>query len=388
MGFFLGIDLGTQSVKVICLDEGGRLRGVASRDYPILTPQPGFTEQDTETWWQKTKEAIKEVVGQIPEPDIKALSFSGQMHGTVMLDPNLNPVYPAIIWTDQRSHKEVQAIQEKLRSHLETVAGSDVATGFMAATLSWVKKNLSEVYRRIRWVLPPKDYLKVKMGLPPSTDVADASATLLFDIRKRSWSEEMINALELDPRFFPPLYESNQVIGKMKEEVKTELGLDGEVLIVAGAGDQHCAALGNGITEEGEVLVTIGTGGQVFAPLKYPFIDRKLRIHTFCHAVPGSWHLLGAILCAGLALSWFKKSVLDSQGHFFDFKSLDQEAQRVPPGCQHLLFLPHLIGERTPYMNPKARGAFLNVHLTHERAHFVRAIMEGVGMGIKSAIEV
>lgn len=388
MDFFLGIDLGTQSVKVVCLDENGKLCGIASRDYPILTPQPGFAEQNPETWWEKTKEAIRELAHQLPEPTIKALSFSGQMHGTVMLGEKLEPVFPAIIWADQRSHKEAHMIREKLRQHLETTTGSDVATGFMAATLTWVKENLPEVYHQIRLVLLPKDYLKLKMGLAPSTDVADASSTALFDIRTRSWSESMIEALGLEPKFFPPLYESNQVIGSIKEEVKSELGIKGEALVVAGAGDQHCAAIGNGVTEEGELLLTIGTGGQVFAPLRYPFIDKKLRIHTFCHAIPGYWHLLGAILCAGLALSWFKKSILDSSEHSFDFKNLDQEAQQVPPGCHHLMFLPHLIGERTPYMNPKARGAFLNVHLAHGRAHFVRAIMEGVGMGMRNVVEI
>ncbi|MEN3186806.1 MAG: xylulokinase [Atribacterota bacterium] len=388
MSFFLGIDLGTQSVKVICLDEDGQFRGIASRDYSILTPQPGFAEQNPETWWEKTKEAIREVVQQLPEPNVKALSFSGQMHGAVMLNEQLEPVHPAIIWADQRSHNEVQMIREKLKQYLETVTGSDIATGFMAATLVWVKNNLPEVYRQIRWVFLPKDYLKVKMGLPPSTDVADASSTLLFDIRTRSWSESMIDALGLDTQFFPSLHESNRIIGSMKEEVKSELGIKGEGLVIAGAGDQHCAAIGNGVTEEGEILLTIGTGGQVFAPLKYPFIDQKLRIHTFCHAIPGYWHLLGAILCAGLALSWFKKSILDSPEHSFDFKNLDQEAQQIPPGCHHLMFLPHLIGERTPHMNPKARGAFLNVHLAHERAHFVRAIMEGVGMGMRNVVEI
>ncbi len=388
MDFFLGIDLGTQSVKVVCLDESGKTQKIVSRDYPISTPQPGFTEQDPEVWWQKTKEAIQEVAASLPEPIIKALSFSGQMHGTVMIDENYYPVYPAIIWTDQRSHEILRDLREKLKSYLETVVGSDIATGFMIATLAWVKENLPEVYCRTRWVMLPKDYLKVKMGLPPSTDVADASSTLLFDIRRRCWSEEIINLLDLDSRLFPPLYESNQVIGQVAESVKAELGIRGDALIVAGAGDQHCAALGNGITQEGEMLITIGTGGQVFAPLRYPLIDNKLRIHTFCHALPGYWHLLGAILCAGLSLSWFKKSVLDSKEYTFDFKSLDQEAQQSPPGCNELIFLPHLIGERTPYMDPHARGAFLNLHLTHERAHFIRAIMEGVAMGIKNAIEV
>ncbi|MGQ9473091.1 MAG: FGGY family carbohydrate kinase [Candidatus Caldatribacteriaceae bacterium] len=223
MSFFLVVYLGTKIVKVVCLDENGNLHAIASRDYPILTPQPGFTEQDPEIWWQKTKEAIQEVVAQLPDPHIQALSFSGQMHGTVMLGEDLQPVYPAIIWADQRSHKEVKNIREKWRNYLETITGSDIATGFMAATLYWVRENIPHVYQQIRWVLLPKDFLKIKMGLLPSTDVADASSTLLFDIRKRSWSEEMMIALELDPHFFPPLSESNQVRGAMKEETKAEL---------------------------------------------------------------------------------------------------------------------------------------------------------------------
>lgn len=388
MEYFLGIDLGTQSVKVVCYDGEGNFKAVASREYPILTPSPGCAEQNPETWWEKTKEAIREILSALPEPNIKALSFSGQMHAPVMLDENLSPLHPVIIWADQRSHKEVQYIREKAGEYLKTIAGSDVATGFMAATLLWVRDNLPDVYRKLHCVLLPKDYLKVKMGLPPSTDVADASATLLFNIRLRNWSEELLSLFELDRSIFPPAYESTQVIGQVSSKVKEELGMQGPCIIVAGAGDQHCASLGNGITEEGELLITIGTGGQVFTPISQPLIDERLRIHTFCHAVPGLWHLLGATLCAGLALSWFKKSVLDSSQHSFDFGNLDQEAQKAEPGCNGLLFLPYLIGERTPYMDPHARGAFLNLHLTHQRGHFTRAIMEGVGMSLKSAVEI
>lgn len=388
MEYFLGIDLGTQSVKVVCYDEEGGFVASSSREYPILTPAPGHAEQDPETWWEKTKEAIREVLASLPEPNIRALSFSGQMHGTVMLDENLTPLRPAIIWADQRSHKEAKCIREKAGEYLKTIAGSDIATGFMAATLLWVRDNLPEVYRKIRFVLLPKDYLKVKMGLPPSTDVADASATLLFNIRLRNWSEEMLMLLGLDRVIFPPVHESTQVVGEVERSVQEELGMKGRCLVVAGAGDQHCAALGNGITEEGELLITIGTGGQVFTPLTHPLVDAKLRIHTFCHAVPGFWHLLGATLCAGLSLSWFKKSVLDAASHVFDFGNLDQEAQRVEAGCNGLLFFPYLIGERTPHMDPYARGAFVNLHLTHQRGHFIRAIMEGVGFGLKSAVSV
>lgn len=385
---FLGIDLGTQGVKVVGWDEEGNFLGSTSREYPILTPQIGFAEQNPEIWWEKTKEAIKELVNLIPQVNVKAIGFSGQMHGTVIIDDNLKPLYPAIIWADQRSHQEVKIIREKLEDKLATICGSDVATGFMAPTLLWLKENQREIFNRIRWAILPKDYLKIKMGLTPSTDVADASSTLLFNIRKRNWSEEVLEILGLNDNIFPPVYESTQVIGQMKEEVKEELGLKGEVLLVAGAGDQHCAALGNGITEEGELLITIGTGGQVFTPLCEPLVDDKLRIHTFCHAIPGFWHLLGATLCAGLALSWFKKSVLDSPLQAFDFKELDQEAQKVEAGSHGLLFLPYLIGERTPYMDPRARGSFLNLHLTHGRAHFIRAIMEGVCLGLKNVTEV
>ena len=385
---FLGIDLGTQGVKVAGWDEEGNFLGSTSREYPIITPQTGFAEQNPETWWEKTKEAIRELVSSIPQVNVKAIGFSGQMHGTVIIDENLEPLCPAIIWVDQRSHKEVKIIREKLKDKLAIICGSDVSTGFMAPTLLWLKENQREIFSQVRWAILPKDYLKIKMGLAPSTDVADASSTLLFNIRRRNWSEEILEILGLNRDIFPPVYESSQIIGQMKEEVKEELGLKGEVLLVAGAGDQHCAALGNGITEEGELLVTIGTGGQVFAPLSKPLVDEKLRIHTFCHALPGFWHLLGATLCAGLSLSWFKKSVLDSPLQAFDFKELDQEAQKVEPGSQGLLFLPYLIGERTPYMDPRARGAFLNLHLTHGRAHFIRAIMEGVSLGLKNVIDV
>lgn len=388
MEYFLGIDLGTQSVKVVCYDGEGNFVALSSREYPILTPTPGYAEQNPETWWEKTKEAIREVLQKLPEPNIHALSFSGQMHGTVMLDEHLTPLYPAIIWADQRSHSEARYIREKAHEYLRTIAGSDIATGFMAATLLWVRNNLPEVYRKIRFVLLPKDYLKVKMGLPPSTDVADASATLLFNIRLRNWSEELLALLGLDRVIFPPVHESTQVIGEVARTVQEDLGMKGRCLVVAGAGDQHCAALGNGITEEGELLLTIGTGGQVFTPLTRPLVDEELRIHTFCHAVPGFWHLLGATLCAGLSLSWFKKSILDTDTHVFDVASLDQEAQKAEAGCNGLLFFPYLIGERTPYMDPHARGAFVNLHLTHQRRHFIRAIMEGVGFGLKSAVSI
>lgn len=388
MSHFLGIDLGTQSVKVTAYDEKGELKALSSREYPIISKQPGFAEQEPEIWWEKTAEAIREVISRLSSREIKGIGFSGQMHGAVFLDKNYQPVYPAIIWADQRSKKQVTFIRETLKNELVEISGSTIATGFMAASVLWLKENLPQIYDRVRWIILPKDYLKVKMGLPPSTDVADASATLLFNIKRRSWSEKIFDVLGINPDLFPPVHNSSEMIGEMSQRVKENLGLEGENILVAGAGDQHCAALGNGIIHEKEILLTIGTGGQIFTPLKHPLVDPKLRIHTFCHAVPGYWHLLGATLCAGLSLSWFKKSLLDSPSFSFDFKDMDEEARKIPPGCNELIFLPYLLGERTPYMDPWARGAFINLHLTHQRAHFTRAIMEGVALSLKNAWEV
>ena len=388
MSCFIGIDLGTQSVKVVMYDEAGHLLSWAQRDYPISTPQIGYAEQEPEEWWKLTFSALQEVIHQTSEREIKALSFSGQMHGLVMVDKHCKPVCPAIIWADQRSEKEVIQIREKFGPRLATIAGSDIATGFMAASLLWVKKNYPELYDKIAKVMLPKDYLKIKLGLSPSSDVADAASTLLFDINQRSWSEEIIKELDFKSSLFPSIYESAQVIGQVSPSVQKELGITGDALVIAGAGDQHCAALGNGIINEGEVLITIGTGGQVFTPILQPIVDAQLRIHTFCHAVPQTWHWLGASLCAGLSLSWFKKSVLDNNHYTFDYPTLDEEAVRVTPGSNGLVFLPYLIGERTPHRDSLARGAFINLHLTHQRGDLARAIMEGVSMALKDSVSI
>ena len=388
MSSFIGIDLGTQSVKVVLYDEAGHLLSLAQRDYPLLTPQIGFAEQDPEEWWKQTFSALQEVLYSVSNREIKAISFSGQMHGLVMLDNNYKSVCPAIIWADQRSEKEVHFIREKLRSRLAPIAGSDIATGFMGASLFWVKNNRPDLYNKTRWVMLPKDYIKIKLGLPPSSDVADAASTLLFDINQRNWSEEIIKELDLKSSLFPPIYESAQIIVQVSSLVQKELEITGDAFVIAGAGDQHCAALGNGIINEGEVLITIGTGGQVFTAIQKPIVDSLLRIHTFCHAVPQTWHLLGASLCAGLSLSWFKKSVLDNNHHTFDYSTLDEEAAWGIAGTNGLIFLPYLIGERTPHRDSLARGAFINLHLTHQRGDMVRAIMEGVSMAIKDSVSI
>ncbi len=388
MGIFLGIDLGTQSVKVVALEETGKLLASSGNDYPIDTPRTGFAEQDPETWWKQTVKSCQQVLQLTGIREVDGIGFSGQMHGLVMLDENDSPVYPAIIWPDQRSYAEVEYIRSILGETLADVCGSDIATGFMAASLLWVKKNLPDIFYRIRKVLLPKDYLKVKFGLEPSTDAADASGTLLFDIRKRTWSYEVLSVLGFDERIFPPVSESTDIIGCLSAKTKESLGIRGKAELVAGGADQTCSAVGNGILEKGELLITIGTGGQVVAPVDQPIVDPELRTHTFCHALPNTWYVLGATLCAGLSMNWFRTVVTGGSKDCLTFNTLGVEAAQVEAGSGGVLFLPYLIGERTPHKNPTARGSFLNLHLTHKRGHLARSIMEGVAMAVKDSVEI
>ncbi len=388
MGIFLGIDLGTQSVKVVALEGSGKLLSSAGHSYPINTPRTGFAEQDPEKWWEKTIQSCTEVLQSTGIRDIHGIGLSGQMHGLVMLDEKDSPVHPAIIWPDQRSFAEVDYIRSVLGEKLAYICGSDIATGFMAASLLWVKRQLPDVFDRIHKVLLPKDYLKIKLGLDPVTDAADASGTLLFDIRKRTWSRDVLSALGFEKKLFPSVSESTHLIGCLSGRIKESLGIHGKAEVVAGGADQTCSAVGNGIFEQGELLITIGTGGQVVAPVAKPVVDPKLRTHTFCHAVPDTWYVLGATLCAGLSMSWFRNAVTGGEEDTLSLDTLGKEAAHVEAGAGGAIFLPYLIGERTPHKNPSARGSFLNLHLTHTRGHLARSIMEGVAMGVKDSVEI
>lgn len=391
MSYFIGIDLGTQSVKVGIYDERCKQLSIESSNYQIMTPKTGFAEQDPDDWWEKTIEALKRAISSLPKgaiKDIKAIGLSGQMHSPVMLDKNLKPIYPAVIWADQRSQNEAQFIRDSLGDKLGEICGSDIATGFMASTLLWFKNNRSDIFKKIHRVVLPKDYLKIKMGFPASTDYSDASATLLFNIRTREWSEEILKTLDFDPSIFPPLYHSSSIVGQLGSETKEILGVQGECWVVAGASDQSCAIIGNGVIQKGEILVNIGTGGQVISVIDNPVYDPLLRTHTFCHVFENSWYIMGAMLSAGLSLSWFKSSILDNNKVIYSFEDLDQEATNAKLGSEGLYFLPYLVGERTPHMNPFARGAFLNLHITHERADLVRSILEGVSYALKESVEI
>ncbi|MFB0546619.1 MAG: xylulokinase, partial [Anaerolineae bacterium] len=391
MKYLLGIDIGTSSAKALVIDEDGKTQAMAQREYPIATPQPGWAEQEPEWWWEATVETVREALvrGDVAPQDVAGLGFSGQMHGTVLLDDQYQPLCPAIIWADGRSASQAEEITRRIGpQRLARIAGSPVAAGFMAATLLWLRERQPELLDRARAILLPKDYVRLRLTGELAGDVSDASATLLFDVSSRDWSEELLKAAGDIPRqLLPSVQESQTVVGQVTRAAAEETGLAPGTPVVAGGSDQAIGAIGSGVITPGLVSVTIGTGGQLFTPLAEARADPGLRIHTFCHALPGTWHLLGAILSAGLSLRWLRDNIFREMASDA-YASMVAEAEAVPPGSEGLLFLPYLLGERTPHMDPLARGLFLGLALHHGRGHLVRAVLEGVTFALRDCLEI
>jgi len=385
--YLLGIDLGTSSVKSVIIDNDGRIAGLAQEEYVIDTPRSGWAEQNPETWWRAvclTTVAALNGAG-INAGEIAGVGFSGQMHGTVLLDERGEPLRPAIIWADQRSAEECREIYEKVgRERLAELTLNPVAAGFMAASLLWLKKHEPDVFARARTVLLPKDYIRFRMTGVLSSEPSDACSTLLFDTRNRRWSDELIEMLDLPRSIFPLITETYEVVGEVTAEAARAMGLRDGTPVTAGGGDQPIAAVANGVIECGTLLATIGTGGQLFTPLSEPKYDPQLRTHTFCHALPDRWFIMGAMLSAGMSLKWFRDKVMCGG----DYEELSRAAADVPAGCEGLIFLPYLVGERTPHMDPEATGAFVGLSLRHTRAHMARAIMEGVAFAMRDSLEI
>ncbi|MEW6359031.1 MAG: xylulokinase [Planctomycetota bacterium] len=387
MGHLLGIDLGTSSVKAVLINETGMVAAVAQEEYGIDTPYPGWAEQDPETWWRATCAVINEAVRKSSAgPDaIKAIGFSGQMHGAVFLDKGGRPLRPAIIWADQRSAEQCRRIYETVgRKKLAELTCNPVAPGFMAASVLWLKENDPKTFAKVKHVLLPKDYVRYRMTGKVASEPSDACSTLLFDTKNRDWSRELVEALDLPMKILPPIIRSWDVAGELVPDAAAELGLPPGTPVTAGGGDQPIAAIANGVIEPGILLATIGTGGQLFAPLAEPRYDPQLRTHTFCHAAPDRWFIMGAMLSAGLSLRWFRDNMADG----VPYAQLSEEAERIPPGSDGLIFLPYLVGERTPHMDPKATGCFVGLTLRHGRAHMARAIMEGVAFAMRDSLEI
>jgi xylulokinase len=365
----VGLDVGTTGVKALALSPDGDVLARAEDRYNLSTPHLGWAEQNPEDWWQAAERALTALGA---EPD--AIGLSGQMHGLVVLDDQDRALRPAILWNDQRTQAECVEIEERVGlTRLIQLTANRALTGFTAPKLLWLRRHEPKTYARVAHVLLPKDYVRLRLTGERAIDVADASGTLLFDVAGRRWSEEMLEALEIDPAWLPRVLESPEVSGE------TGTGIP----VAAGAGDQAAAALGVGVDRPGPVSVVLGTSGVVFAALPAFAADPQARVHAFCHAVPGGWHAMGVMLSAAGSLRWLRDALGTGNG----YDELTAAAQRWPPATEGLTFLPYLAGERTPHADPGARGAFAGLTLRHDRGALVRAVLEGVAYGLRDSLE-
>lgn len=394
MNSLLAIDLGTSSVKVVLVGENGRFLAQASAEYPLHLPHPNQTEQNPAEWWTAVCAAVRAVIAQAPpHPPIAAVGLSGQMHGTVLLDNAAQLLAPAIIWPDQRSQAQVGEITAVIGpSRLIHISGSPVATGFQAATLLWLRQNRADLWRKIGMVLLPKDYLGWRLTGQYHTDPSDASATLLFDTAHRRWSPELLDVVGLRPEQLPTVREGTAVSAPLLPAAAAELSLPPGIPVVVGGADTACSLLGAGVVSNHDLLLTLSTGGQLVLPSETMTVDTAGRIHTFCTTLPpaprqAGWYQMGAILAAGLNLRWLRDNVfgLDEPNAY---AKMTTWAATTPPGANGLLYLPYLVGERTPHMNPQARGIFLGLAAQHGRAELVRAVLEGVALACFDAFAV
>ncbi len=397
MSFLLGIDIGTSGTKTVLFDEMGNTIASSVGEYPLYQPNIGWAEQDPEDWWMATCTTIKEVIYKsgIDVSEIKGVGLSGQMHGAVLLDKDYKVLRKSIIWCDQRSSAECDQITSIIgKERLIEITANPALTGFTASKILWVKNNEPEVYAKVTKILLPKDYIRFRLTGEFATEVSDASGMQLMDIPGRKWSDEVLNKLGIEKSMLGKLYESQEVTGKVNNEASSLTGLKEGTIVVGGAGDQAAGAIGNGIVKSGVVSSTIGTSGVVFAFSENVSIDPKGRVHTFCHAVPNTWHIMGVTQGAGLSLKWFRDNFCIEEKRTAElmdvdpYMLMDKEAERVAAGCSGLIYLPYLMGERTPHLDPNAKGVFFGLSAKHEKPDMVRAVMEGVVYSLKDCLEI
>ncbi len=387
----LGIDLGTSSVKVVLFDAAtGRSVAVASAEYPVLRPAPDRAEQDPQAWWEAVTRATRQVLAGNRPDAVAAIGFSGQMHGTVLLDRAGAPLHPAIIWADQRSAAECEALTAALGPEAYArLTGTLPAAGFMGPTLLWLRRHAPDLLDRTHRAVFPKDYIRCRMTGEITTEFSDAASSGVFDITRRGWAGDVLRAVGLPEALFPDVLESAALAGRLGAAPAQALGLPAGIPVIAGCADQPAQALGNGVIRPGVASVTTGSGGQVFVPVSASGgpIPTDPRLHVFLHAVPQMAYVEGAILSAGLSLRWLR-DLTGLAGAPDAYARLSEEAAAVPPGAEGLIFLPYLSGERTPHMDPAARGAFIGLSHVHSRGHLARAVMEGVAFALRQALEI
>lgn len=386
MQYVLGIDVSTTATKALLIDQQGQVIGVSAAEYGFETPHPLWGEQDPALWWSGAVTSIQALLKQtgVDPAAVVGIGLTGQMHGLVLLDEQGAVLRPAILWNDQRTAAECDLIRSLVgKERLIQLTGNDALTGFTAPKLLWVRTHEPERYARVRHILLPKDYVRLKLTGEYAMDKADAAGTLLLDLRARDWSAEVLAALEIPPEWLPPTFEGPQITGTLTAAAAEQLGLRTGTPVCAGGGDQAAQATGVGAVQEGTVALTLGTSGVVFASVDRPFFEPQGRLHAFCHAVPGRWHLMGVMLSAAGSLRWYRDTVAPGRG----YDDLLAPAAQIAPGAEGLLFLPYLTGERTPHPDPLARGAFVGLTVRHNEPHLTRAVLEGVGFGLRDSFE-
>jgi len=384
------------------MDAGGRVTASGTDEHqPFASPQPGWAEQDPSDWWRACGTAVKKALQKsgVRGEEIACVGFSGQMHGAVLLDAAGEVVRPALIWCDQRTEKQSRELSETFGTdRLIQLTSNPPLTNFTLTKLLWVRENEPEIWSRVRHIMLPKDYVRFLLTGERAIDQADASGTLLLDVAKRTWSAEVLSGTGIEKDFLPALYESPEICGKLNAQGAAATGLKIGTPVVAGAGDQAAGAVGMGIVSAGVVSATIGTSGVVFAATDHPALDPRGRLHTFCHAIPGRWHVMGVTQAAGLSLRWFRDvfgiasggpaSTASGSTTRDPYEFLSEEAGAAPPGAEGLLWAPYLMGERTPHLDPNARGALVGITPSHRRAHILRAILEGVAFSLKDSFSI
>jgi xylulokinase len=386
MGLVLGIDVSTTATKAVLVDPSGGVRGVSSSEYGVARPHPLWSEQDPALWWEAAQSAIRAALAEAGAAgsDVEAVGLTGQMHGAVLLDAAGTVIRPAILWNDQRTAAECDEIRDLVGTErLIAISGNDALTGFTAPKLLWVRRHEPAVWERVAHVLLPKDYLRYRLTGDYAVDKADGSGTILFDLAARTWSAELLADLALDPGWFPPTFEGPEVTGALSPSAAEATGLAQGTPVVAGGGDQAANGVGVGAISEGTVALSLGTSGVIFAATHQPLRDAHGRVHAFCHAVPGRWHLMSVMLSAAGSLRWFRDALAPGE----EFGDLAGSAAGVQAASDGLFFLPYLSGERSPHPDPMARGAFVGLSLQHDRRHLARAVLEGVAFGLRDGLD-
>ncbi len=380
----LGVDVSTTGAKALLIDQNGQVIASATTPLTLFTPRPLWSEQDPRQWWAGISQSIRQALSEagLSGDSIAAVGLTGQMHGLVLLDESGDVLRPAILWNDQRTGPQCDRIRSRIgKERLIQITGNDALTGFTAPKILWVQENEPEIYALAHHILLPKDYIRFKLTGEYAMDRAGGSGTMLFDLKERTWSDEVLTALDIPAEWLPPTYEGPQITGVISPQAASETGLVEGTPVVGGAGDQAAQAVGVGAVDPGIIALTLGTSGVVFAPTAKALIEPEGRLHAFCHALPERWHFMGVMLSAAGSLQWHRDTIAPE----LNFDQLVDEAIEIPPGSEGLLFLPYLTGERTPYSDPLARGAWVGLTIRHHRAHLTRAVLEGVAFGLNDS---